>query len=107
MLLFPMPRSAARSAPASLLQALHASHATSLCNLAHAAYICGAEFTLADVAIAAYLAWLPYFVKCDPEWVLEKRYPVLAEYTARVMARPAVGSNVPLEWIKDSAAWLL
>ena len=84
-----------------------ASHASCACALAHAAYICGAEFSLADVAIAAYLAWLPYFVKCDPEWVLEKRYPVLAEYTARVMARPAVGPNVPLEWLKDSAAWLL
>ena len=78
-----------------------------LTRLEHAAYICGAEFSLADVAIAAYLAWLPYFVKCDPEWVLEKRYPVLAEYPARVMARPAVGPNVPLEWLKDTAAWLL
>ena len=54
-----------------------------------------------------YLAWLPYFVKCDPEWVLEKRYPVLAAYTARVMARPGVGPNIPLEWLKDTAAWLL
>lgn len=75
--------------------------------MATTAYICGEHFSLADIAIAAYLAWLPYFVKCDPEWVLEKRYPVLAAYTARVMARPGVGPNIPLEWLKDTAAWLL
>ena len=71
------------------------------------AYICGDAFSLADVAVAVYLAWLPYFVKCDPEWVLAARWPKLAEYVARVLARPAVGSNVPLGWLEDTAAWLL
>ena len=69
--------------------------------------MCGNDFTLADVAIAAYLAWLPYFVKCDPDWTLAARWPRLAEYVARVMARPAVGPNVPLEWLADTSAWLL
>ena len=90
-----------------LLHAPQASHSSHPCTLATTAYICGEHFSLADIAIAAYLAWLPYFVKCDPEWVLEKRYPVLAAYTARVMARPGVGPNIPLEWLKDTAAWLL
>ena len=59
------------------------------------------------MAVATYLSWLPYFAKCDPEWVLAARWPRLAEYTARVMARPGVGPHVPLEWLQDTAAWLL
>jgi glutathione S-transferase len=71
------------------------------------AYVCGAEFTLVDVAVATYLAWTPYWTKADPEWKLAARWPRLAEYVARVMARPAVGPNVPLAWLDDTAAWLL
>ena len=71
------------------------------------AYVCGAEFTLVDVAVATYLAWTPYWTKAAPDWKLAERWPRLAEYVARVMARPAVGPNVPLAWLDDTAAWLL
>ena len=72
-----------------------------------AAYVCGADFTLADVAIATYLAWLPYWTKADPAWALAARWPKLAEYKARVLSRPGVGPHVPLAWLDDTSAWLL
>jgi len=58
------------------------------------------------VAIAVYMAWLPYFVKVDPAWTAA-RWPKLQAYTKAVLARPGVGANVPLEWLDDTAAWLL
>jgi glutathione S-transferase len=77
--------------------------------LCHAAadYICGADFTLADCAVAVYLAWMPYWTKCDKEWVLTERWPLLEAYKQRVLSRPAGVANVPLAWLEDTAAWLV
>ena len=74
---------------------------------ARADYILGAEFSLVDATVAPYLAWLPYFSKCDPEWVLATRWPALGAYVARVLARPAGAASVPLAWLDDTASWLL
>lgn len=76
-------------------------------SLRAADYISGADFTLADAILAVYLAWMPYFSKCDPEWALAARWPALGAYVARVMARPAAQSSVPLAWLEDTAAWLV
>ena len=69
-------------------------------------FLCGDTFSLADVSVATYLAWMPYFTKCDPAWRLAERWPALGAYVARVLARPG-GECVPLAWLDDTAAWLV
>ena len=45
---------------------------------------------------------MPYFVKCDKEFVLAK-WPSLVAYVDRVFARAAAKETVPLEWTKDDS----
>jgi hypothetical protein len=50
---------------------------------------------------------MPYWTKCDKEWVLAERWPLLEAYKHRVLSRPAGVANVPLAWLEDTAAWLV
>ena len=54
--------------------------------LASKPYICGEAFTVADVAIAAYLLYIPQFFGTQVNF---GRYPALAKYMVTCASRPA------------------
>ena len=76
--------------------------------LAKQDYVAGPQFTLADISVAVYLAWIPYFTKSDfdfKDW--QTKWPAVGAYLQRCMERPAAKASVPLEWLDDPAAWLV
>lgn len=73
-------------------------------------YLCGAEFSLADISVAVYLAWIPYFTKVDPEWKEELwavKWPAVHAYYKRCITRPAAVESVPLGWLSKPEEWLV
>ena len=73
-------------------------------------YLCGSAFTLADISVACYLAWIPYFTKVDPEWkeeVWAAKWPATHAYYKRCLARPAGAESVPLGWLSKPEEWLV
>jgi glutathione S-transferase len=51
-------------------------------------YLCGAEFTAADVIIGFFL--LQAKEKMVPSWITEETYPAMAKYVALIKQRPAL-----------------